>query len=508
MPEWIIDFFNYFVMFYSGFLILSYICMIMMAHTRHREHHTYHDEQYTIDELKKSPYTPAVSIVAPAYNEEKTIITNVKSLLSLDYPDYEVVIVNDGSKDDTLKLLIENFDLVKVPYAYVEKIKTKPFKGLYKTKSNNPAFKRLIVVDKQNGGTKADASNAGVNVVSSQYFVCTDVDCVLDKYALYRVIWPTMQSSRHIIAVSATMRMSNGCDVRDGQMIETHPPHSLIPLFQDLEYTRSFLIGKSGLCRINAMQNVSGGFGLFDREIVIKAGGYDGDSFAEDMDMIARMIRYMCDSGEDYQIIQIPETCCWTEGPPTLRVLNRQRTRWGRGLLQFFTVHRDMIWNKNYRQFGFLTLPYIMIFELLAPIIEFTGYLILLYLFFQRAINYHTIWVVFITLYSFAQLMTMIIISFDNWVGTSFKKKREYAWFFLASLLEPFIYHPLNVFFSIRGYVKQILGTQMVWGNMTRKGVQTSTAPAATPVSPQGPVPYETKEPEERTEEGAQTDAQ
>ena len=161
----------------------------------------------------------------------------------------------------------------------------------------------------------------------------------------------------------------------------------------------------ASLSRINAMQNVSGGFGMFDREIVIKAGGYDGDSFAEDMDMVARMIRYMCDSGEDYRIVQIPETCCWTEGPPNLQVLNRQRTRWGRGLLQFFTVHRDMIGNKNYRQFGFVTLPYIMIFELLAPVIEATGYITLLYLFIHNAINYHTIWIVFVALYSFAQLV-------------------------------------------------------------------------------------------------------
>ena len=499
MREWLIDFFNYFVMCYSGFLILSYVAMALMALARHRNHHTYHDEQYTIDELKKSPYTPGISIVAPAYNEEKTIITNVQSLLSLDYPDFEVVIVNDGSKDDTLKLLIENFDLVKVPYAYVEKIKTKPFRGLYKTRSNNPAYKRLTVVDKQNGGTKADASNAGVNVVSNKFFVCTDVDCVLDKYALYRIIWPTMRSSRRIIAVSATMRMSNGCIVRNGQMVETHPPHSLIPFFQDLEYTRSFLIGKSGLSSINAMQNVSGGFGMFDREIVIKAGGYDGDSFAEDMDMVARMIRYMCDSGEDYRIVQIPETCCWTEGPPNLQVLNRQRTRWGRGLLQFFTVHRDMIFNKNYRQFGFVTLPYIMIFELTAPVIEGLGYITIFYLFLHRAINYNTIWIVFVALFSFAQLLTTTIIAFDMYVGTPFKKKRDYAWFFLASLLEPFLYHPLNVFFSLRGYVKQILGTQMVWGNMTRKGVQQQ------PVAPQSsaPQPKPTRNPDPGTKEGA-----
>ena len=212
--------FSYFVAIYSTIVLSSYVAMAILAFLEHRKHYTYHDDAYTIDELKKSPYTPGISIVAPAYNEEKTVITNVKSLLSLDYPDFEVVIVNDGSKDKTLELLIENFDLVKVPYAYVEKIKTKPFRGLYKTKSDNPSFKRLTVVDKVNGGTKADASNAGINVLSNKFFVCTDVDCVLDQYALYRIIWPTMASTRRVIAVSATMRMSNGSIVEEGKMVE------------------------------------------------------------------------------------------------------------------------------------------------------------------------------------------------------------------------------------------------------------------------------------------------
>ena len=451
MPEWVYDAFSYFVMAYSTIVLGSYVFFAILAFLEHKKHYTYHDDDYTIEELKKSPYTPGISIVAPAYNEEKTVIINVQSLLSLDYPDFEVVIVNDGSKDRTLELLIENFELVKVPYAYIEKIKTKPFKGLYKTTSDNPALKRLTVVDKVNGGTKADASNAGVNVVSNKFFVCTDVDCVLEKNALYRMIWPTMASTRRVIAVSATMRMSNGSLVEDGKMVDPRPPHDLIPLFQDLEYTRSFLIGKTALSRINAMQNVSGGFGMFDREVVIK----------------------------EYRVVQIPETCCWTEGPPNFKVLNRQRTRWGRGLFQFFTVHRDMLWNRNYRQYGMFTLPYILLFELLAPVIEFLGYFMVLSLLVQWAINWNTIWIAFLGLYVFAQLLTVTIISYDVWVGTSFKRRSDYFWFVLASLLEPLFYHPINVYFSLRGYVKQILGTQMVWGNMTRKGVQSAKKPAA-----------------------------
>ena len=491
MLEWFDTVFSVFVGIYSAFVLASYVTMAILAFLEHRKHYTYHDDAYTIDELKKSPYTPGISIVAPAYNEEKTVITNVKSLLSLDYPDFEVVIVNDGSKDKTLELLIENFDLVKVPYAYVEKIKTKPFKGLYKTKSDNPAFKRLTVVDKVNGGTKADASNAGVNVVSNKFFVCTDVDCVLDQYALYRIIWPTMASTRRVIAVSATMRMSNGSIVEEGKMVDARPPHDLIPLFQDLEYTRSFLIGKTALARINALQNVSGGFGMFDREIVIKAGGYDGDSFAEDMDMVARMIRYMCDSGEDYRIVQIPETCCWTEGPPNLKVLNRQRTRWGRGLFQFYSVHHDMVANRNYRRYGALTLTYVFIFELMAPVVEFVGYFTILWFAIRGALNYHTIWIAYLGIYVFAQLLTVVIISYDTWVGTSFKRKKDYLWFVFASLLEPILYHPLNVFFSLRGYWKHIWGTQMVWGNMTRKGVQSAKPVGPRPTGP-APTPAQT----------------
>lgn len=486
MPEWIDYFFSYAIIIYSGVIILSYIGMVSLAWYRHRRHKTYHDEQHTIKVMRHSPYTPGVSIVAPAYNEEKTIITNVRSLLSLDYPDFEVVIVNDGSKDDTLKLLIEQFQLVKVPYAYIEKIRTRPVRGVYKTASDNPVYKRLTVVDKENGGTKADASNAGVNVVTNAYFVCTDVDCIIDKYALYRVIWPTMTSPRRTIAVSASMRMSNGCEVRQGQMVEAKPPHTLIPLFQDLEYARSFLVGKTAFGALNAMPNVSGGFGMFDTEIVIKAGGYDGDSFAEDMDMIARMVRYMCDAGEDYRIVQIPEVCCWTEGPSTLKVLRRQRMRWGRGLLQFFGVHRDMIFNRNYRQYGMLTLPYIMIFELSAPLIEFSGYLVLIWLFLHGAVNYNTIWIVFLALFSFTQLLTMCLISFDIYIGSSFKKKSSFFWFFLASILEPFLYHPFNVFFSLQGYVRQIFGTQMVWGTMTRKGFAQEVQPPQLPGPEEG----------------------
>ena len=235
---------------------------------------------YTKQIIDKSPYTPGVSIIAPAYNEERTIVENVNSLLGQDYPIFEVIIVNDGSKDKTLELLIDNFQLVEVPFAYVEYIRTKPYRRLFK--STNPEYRRLIVVDKDNGGTKADAVNAGLNASSYPYFINTDVDCILSTDAITKCIMPILQDDS-VIAVSGIMAVSNGCKVEGGKVVDARPPHKPCALFQTLEYMRSFLVGKMGWSTINAMPNVSGGYGLFDKKVVIAAGGYTGDSFAEDM---------------------------------------------------------------------------------------------------------------------------------------------------------------------------------------------------------------------------------
>ena len=345
MRGFILDFFNYFVFFYTSTLATCFILFAFLSFISLKRRKSYYVESYIRKTIKESPYTPGVSVIAPAYNEEKTIIDNVSSMLALEYPVFEVIIVNDGSTDKTLEKMVKHFDLVEVPFAYIERIKTKPFRRLFK--STNPEYKRLILVDKENGGTKADASNAGINVASYPYFICTDVDCILEKYALHRCILPVISSEKQVIAVSGTMLMANGCVVSEGQIVDVRSPHTPIPLFQNLEYMRSYLIGKMGWSAINGMPNVSGGFGLFDRSVAIAAGGYDGTSFAEDMDLITRMVGYMCDFSRPYKIVQIPDTCCWTEGPSNLAMLYRQRTRWARGLFQTLSIHHKMIFKKT-----------------------------------------------------------------------------------------------------------------------------------------------------------------
>lgn len=467
--------YQFVIFFYAFSLVVIYTALAILAFFKLRQLVA---EKSTDTQriFRESPFIPGISIVAPAYNEEATIINNVTSFLTVNYPTFEVVIINDGSKDDTLQLLIDNFELVETTYAYVEKIKTKPFKRIFK--STNPEFKRLIVVDKENGGTKADASNAGVNVAKYPYFICTDVDCVLDREALTKMILSVITNKTRVIAVGATMRMVNSCVVEDGVLLETRLPVRIFPLYQEIEYLRSYYIGKLGFSTINAISNVSGGLGLFDKEVAIGAGGYDPLSHAEDMDMTTRMIAYMINYQKPYKIDLVPDTCAWTEGPPNFRILNRQRTRWSRGLYQIFSVHWQYVFNRKYKKMGLISFPFIFFFEFLAPIIETFGYLATIYLIIVGGINWNTAFLMLFFSYIFGLSLSMTTLLYERLLERRFKN-REYFRLILFCLVEPIIYHPLIVFFNIRGYIDYLTKSSFEWGTMTRQASTTPKGPKA-----------------------------
>lgn len=468
MWHFLLYFYGYFIFFYSLGLIATYLFLLVSAY-KYATNYNRWTKSYIRNMVDNSPFTPGVSIVAPAYNEEVTVVDNVNSLLQMDYPKFEIIIVNDGSKDKTLEKLIENFDLIEVPYDYIYRVHCKPFKRLFK--STNLKYQQLIVVDKENGGTKADAVNGGLNVAQYPYFINTDVDCILAHDAMYECIFPVLMNN-DIIAVSGTMSMSNGFELKNGEISNYRPSSNIFALFQDLEYKRSFLVGKMGWSKINAMNNVSGGYGLFDTQVVIAAGGYGYDSFAEDMDMLTRMEAYCCDFGRDYRVVQIPHTCCWTEGPSSLSILSRQRVRWGRGLIQLMFKHKKYLFNKKYKKLGLISMPYTFLFEFLAPIIEFVGLLMIIYLAFTGGINWNTFWIMFFAIYLFSVMISQFIIFYDFINGGSYSKTSSYWKLFIAGICEPFVYHPLIVFFSLRGYFNYLIGTRASWGAMTRKGVK------------------------------------
>ena len=473
MWELVAEFYENVIFCYGAILLLVYGILASLSFAA-IINYVKKNKYFDYDALLNSPLTPGISVIAPAFNEGLTIIANIKSLLTLNYPVFEVIIVNDGSTDNTLELMILEFDLIVVDFAYNPKIKTQPVKCIYKSKS--AAFAKLMIIDKLNGKSKADASNAGVNVAAYNYFLCTDVDCILDKNTLLKLMEPIMkQTGGRVIATGATLRIANSCDF-DGTLItRMRPPKSLIPRFQEIEYIRSFVMGKVGWGHINCVSNVSGGLGLFDKEIAIKAGGYDFLSFGEDMDLIIRMCRYSVDNKIKYIIAYVPITLCWTEGPGSLKTLMRQRTRWARGLAQIVTSHFTLLFNPRYGKLGTIAFPYIFFFELLAPVIEFTGILYFLSLILFGLVNWQFALLLLIFVYSYAVMISTIAILWDQLTFAYYKTWGEVFLLGITAFLEFFLFHPFIVFFSIRGYFFFLTGKKHVWGNMERRGFNNTT---------------------------------
>ena len=462
------------VFVYGLSLLIIYACLAMLSFVNVRlflRKESYTDYKIILG----SPLAPGISVIAPAFNEGLTIISNVRSLLTFNYPKYEVIIINDGSTDDTLEKVIAEFSLVKIDFAYDPKLSTKPVRGIYK--STDDAYAKLIVVDKENGKAKADATNVGINVSSFPYFLCTDVDCILHEETLQKLIRPFMEEeTKRVIATGATLRMANSCEIDKGVILKIKAPRPLLARFQEMEYIRAFVLGKMGWSYINAVPNVSGGLGMFDKEIAIKAGGYDPASFGEDMELMMRMSRYVQDNKIKSAIRYIPVTLCWTEGPTSLKVFMRQRTRWGRGLIQLMIAHRKMLFNPRYGKVGMVVFPYNFFFELMAPVVEFLGviYYILLIIFGMVNWPYAIILLVFV--YTYSVMISSLAVLWDQLTFQYYKSWKDVVRIASMVFIEMILYHPLIVIFALRGYYFHLANRKHTWGNMQRRGFKESTA--------------------------------
>jgi len=368
----VLDIFTYGLLIYS---ILLLCCYMFIGAYSIGEIRTYLRKNSFTDYrvLASSTQAPSISILAPAYNEGANIIENVRSLLSINYNNLEVIIINDGSKDDSLEKLIIAYDLYKTDFFVNKRIPTKDVLGVYK--SRKAVYKKLIIVDKQNGG-KADALNVGVNISQNDYIVCIDVDCILEQDALLKLAKPFLEDTRiRVIATGGVIRIANSCIVENGRLVKVNLPRQFLPRVQTLEYIRAFLLGRMAWSRLNGLLLISGAFGAFDRDIVIKCGGYNHNTVGEDMELVVRMRRYMEEQKVPYKVSFIPDPLCWTEAPASFKILGRQRNRWTRGTIETLQLHKVMFFNPKYGRLGMISYPYWFFFEFLAPIVEFLGLL-------------------------------------------------------------------------------------------------------------------------------------
>lgn len=325
-----------------------------------------------LSDIRESGLAPPISILVPAYNEGKTIIESVRSLLALRYPRLEVVVINDGSTDDTLENLIAEYGLRPTPRVYWQRIKSKPIRGIYWS----PAHPGLWVLDKANG-RKADAVNAGINLASAPYVCVIDGDSVLEAHAMAAIMSAILPHSAETVAAGGTVRIANGCSVTGEGLARVGLPKTFLGASQVLEYLRSFLFGRVAWGELGSLMIVSGAFGVFRKDVLVELGGFRHDTVGEDMDLVVRMHRSLRSAGRRYRVAFVPDPVCWTECPETLSGLRRQRERWQRGLGETLAHNQAMLANPSFGRIGLFAMPYFMLFEYLAPIVEVAGYVIL-----------------------------------------------------------------------------------------------------------------------------------
>ncbi len=408
-----------------------------------------------------------MSLIVPAYNEETGIVTSVTSMLSLRYPRHEVVVVDDGSTDETYARLAAAFDLVELPRVLPADLPTRA--RVHGVSVPRDGHTPLVVVRKENSG-RSQAINVGINAASEPLVAMVDADSVLEPDALVRVTQPFVDDPTHVVATGGAIRPVNGSRVAYGRIVDIRMPTTWLPRIQVVEYLRAFLLGRTGWSRIGGLILISGAFGLFRRDLVVEVGGLDPDSIGEDFELVLRLHRHMRDSGREYRVHFVPDPVSWTEVPLSFAVLRNQRRRWHRGLWETLWKYRGMVLNPRYGRIGFVALPYYWLFELLAPLLEAFGIVIVPLALLLGAVNVPYA-VLFLTLaYGYAVLVTLAAMTVEEWAFHRHDRWRDLATTLAASVLENIGYRQLTVYWRLEGWWASLRHRRPVWGVMTRTG--------------------------------------
>ncbi|WP_374471841.1 glycosyltransferase [Phenylobacterium sp.] len=417
-----------------------------------------------------SESAPPIALLVPAYGEELTIVESVRSLLSLQYPAFEVVVVNDGSKDRTLEALVEAFELQPAERDYELIAPCARIRGLYAT-HRQP---KLLVVDKENGG-KADALNAALNLSRASIVCSMDADSLLEPDALLRAVRPFVDDPERVVAVGGSVRIANGCETRFGRVTRVGTPRNFLALLQTIEYLRAFLMARLAWSELKCLMIVSGAFGLFRRDAVLAVGGYSLGTVGEDMELVVKLHRRHREERKPYRIVFLPEPVCWTECPEDLRVLGRQRARWHRGALETFERHRDMVLNPRYGRVGSLGFGYVFLVDVLGPFIELAGYVLIPAFWLLGVLHIEYLFAFLAVSAGFGVVLSVGALALEEAELRRFPDVKSLAVLMLAGIAENFGYRQINNIWRLRG-TWQYLTRQQGWGAMTRRGFKPASA--------------------------------
>ncbi|MCL6098003.1 MAG: glycosyltransferase [Bacteroidetes bacterium] len=451
-------FIYYFFVLGSIYLLLCFLSFFKLKQYLNRQ--TYKD----LKEIFRLKKFKSISLIVPAYNEEAGIITSVQALLQLEYPEYQIIVVNDGSKDKTLSLLQEKFNAVEIPYLPYNNLPTQKVRSVFLCKG----YKNLILVDKENGG-KADSINAGINISENELIIVVDADSIIERDGLLKVSYPFMENE-NIVAVGGTIRIANGCDINKGFVENVGLPKSWLAKFQVVEYLRAFMFGRNGFDAMDGILIISGAFSCFKKDVLVKIGGFLNGCIGEDMEIIVRIQRLFRNDNPETRIAIIPDPVCWTEAPETLKTLGLQRKRWQKGTIISLLLHRKLLFNSQYGLLGMVVFPYFIIFEMLGPIIEVFGYFVFLVsvIFGLVPLSFTIVFLSVAILYGV--ILSLLSVIFEE---LTFKKYSRYSHLlelFVIAIVENFGYRQISSYFRFKGTLEYFLGDRE-WGKMEKKGL-------------------------------------
>jgi len=418
------------------------------------------------DTLFKTDLFKSISILVPAYNESHNIVESVESLLKLEYPEYHIIVVNDGSSDDTLQQLIDHFELTETQIYYEKEVDHQNIRSIYRSEE----IDSLTIIDKENGG-KADALNAGINIAETDLICSIDADSILEQDVLKKLI-QTFIEHKNTIAAGGVVRVINGCTMENREIQQIHTPKDFWARLQSVEYIRAFLFGRVGWDFFNSLLIVSGAFGIFDRNAVIKVGGYLTDTVGEDIELIVRLHSYHLQNNEDYQIRFLPEPICWTEVPTDYTSLKNQRNRWHRGLADSIWRHKYMLFNPSYKHIGLFVMPFFLIFELLGPLVQLASYIYLAFMVIMPNYFNLTFVLLFLALsIIYGMIISLVAVLAEEIAFKTYDDFKDVVILSLYSFIENLGYRQIHAWWQLKGLIDFFKGKKS-WGKMVRKGFE------------------------------------
>lgn len=467
VPAWVIgsvDTISFAILIYFSALQLVLFTLLILSYfdLRRRLAQNFYADY---EALAKSHFTFPISVIMPAHNEAASAAEAVHSVLSLDYPQHEVIVVNDGSTDVTLETLVREFRLERRDSVYRKSL---PFRGEIRGIYKSPAYPNLIVIDKEHAG-KSEALNCAINLSRYPLFCSIDADSIFQENALLRVVRPFLEDPDRVIAVGGQVRVANGCHVERGRVTEPRLPQKILAAFQVVEYLRAFVASRLGLSAMNNLLLLSGVFSLFRKDVVIEIGGYRSDVVTEDMELVVRLHRHMREQRRPYNIVFLPDPICWTEVPESLGTLGRQRNRWHRGLMQSLWLHKSILWRKHSGSLRWVGMPYYIFFEFLGPIVELVGYILIPIAFFLGFLSPLWFWAfLFLSVISGAFLSVSAVLLEERSFGL-YRSWGDFSLMIAIGIIENFSYRILTLFFRLGAVLDMILG-RGGWGRQERTG--------------------------------------